>query len=69
MSKDEYNDFVGLIDQISIDRLNDVIHKVSDRIDKASDIQQEWSDLCDIKSAWQNINDCLKQYKKVTKEL
>lgn len=25
--------------------------------------------LCDIESAWQNINDCLEQYKKITKDL
>ena len=29
--------------------------------------QEVYSMLCDIESAWQNINDCLEQYKKITK--
>lgn len=36
---------------------------------KAGEIQQEWSNLCDLKAAWQKVNDCYEQYKKVSKSI
>ena len=37
------------------------------RFDKAAEIQQAWTNVCDIKNAWQKTNDCYSQFKKLKK--
>ena len=54
---------------IADDRVQDLAQKFDDRVDKASEIQQAWSDLCDLKLTWSKINDCFEQYKKVSKNI
>lgn len=69
MSEDEGQQLRSLLEKIADDHVQALANKFDERVSKASEIQQEWSDLCDLKSAWQKINDCYNQYKKVTKNL
>lgn len=69
MSADDGNQLKELLEQIADDRIQALAQKFEERVDKAAEIQQEWSDLCDLKAAWQKANDCFKQFKKVTKKL
>lgn len=69
MSEDEGQQLQSLLERIADDHVQALANKLNERISKASEIQQEWSYLCDLKSAWQKINDCYNQYKKVTKNL
>ena len=69
MSEDEGQQLRSLLEKIADDHVRALANKFDERVSKASEIQQEWSDLCDLKSAWQKINDCYNQYKKVTKNL
>ena len=75
-SKDRYemdaydgNHLIELLDQIADDRIQSLAAKFDERVEKAGEIQQEWSDLCDLKFAWQKVNECLEQYKKIVKNL
>lgn len=58
-----------LLAQIADDRIQTLATKFDERVEKAGEIQQAWSDLCDLKAAWQKTNDCYEQYKKVSKDI
>lgn len=58
-----------LLQQIADDRIQDLAQKFDEQVEKAAEIQQEWSNLCDLKAAWKKINDCFEQYKKVSKNI
>lgn len=68
MTISEGNRMLNLLNR-SYNRAREIYDMVNNRIDKAGEIQQEWSDLCDLKAAWQKTNDCYEQYKKVSKEI
>lgn len=67
MTAEQGNELIELLDQIAGERIQSLAQKFDERVDKAGEIQQEWSDLCDFKADWQKANDCLEQYKKVSK--
>lgn len=69
MSEYEGNRLKNLLSQIANDRIQALYEKFEERIDKAQEIQQEYSNLCDLKAAWQRTNECYEQYKKVSKDL
>ena len=69
MSAYEGNRLMNLLDQIAGDRIQTLEEKFGERVDKAHEIQQEWSELCNYKAAWQRTNECYEQYKKVSKDL
>ena len=69
MSEYEGNRLKNLLSQIANDRIQALYEKFEERIDKAQEIQQEYSNLCDLKAAWQRTNECYDQYKKVSKDL
>lgn len=69
MSASEGNYLKNLLNQIANDRIQALATKFDERVEKAEEIQQEWSDLCDLKAAWQKTNDCYEQYKKVSKDI
>ncbi len=69
MTAEEGEYLRSLLEQISNDRIQALAEKFDERVEKAGDIQQEWSDLCDIKIAWQRVNECFEQYKKVSKDI
>lgn len=63
------NHLKNLLAKIANDRIQALETKFDERVEKAGEIQQEWSDLCDLKAAWQKTNDCYEQYKKVSKDI
>lgn len=63
------NHLKDLLATIANDRIQALATKFDERVEKAGEIQQEWSDLCDLKAAWQKTNDCYEQYKKVSKDI
>lgn len=69
MSKYEGQRLQSLLDKIADDHIQALANKFDERVSKATEIQQEWSDLCDLKAAWQKVNDCYEQYKKVSKNI
>ncbi len=69
MSREEGNLLIELLEQIADDRVSDLAEKFDERVDKAAEIQQKWSNLCDLKAARQKVEDCLEQYKKISKNI
>ena len=69
MSASDGNHLKELLAQIADDRIQALAQKFDERVEKAAEIQQEWSDLCDLKAAWQKANDCFEQFKKVSKNI
>jgi len=69
MAKDEGHHLLELLEQIADERIQTLAEKFDERVEKAGEIQQAWSDLCDFKTAWQKINECLEQYKKISKNV
>ena len=69
MSKYEGQRLQSLLEKIADDHVEELANKFDERVSKAAEIQQEWSDLCDLKAAWQKVNDCYEQYKKVSKSI
>ena len=69
MSEEEYDQLIELLDIIAEERPKIIANKIDNLRENAEKAQEVYSMLCDIESAWQNINDCLEQYKKITKEL
>ena len=69
MSKEEYDQLIELLDIIAEERPKIIADKINNLIENAGKAQETYSKLCNIENAWQNINDCLEQYKKITKEL
>lgn len=67
MSAEDGNRLKGLLEQIAEDRIKTLKQKFGKQMDKTAEIQQKWSDTCDLKAAWQKVNNCFEQYKKVTK--
>lgn len=67
MSAEDGNRLKKLLEQIAEDRINDLKKKFDEQMNKTAEIQQKWSDTCDLKAAWQKVNNCFEQYKKVTK--
>lgn len=69
MSQQEGNRLQNILDRMATTRIRTIAENFDSRVEKAGEIQQAWSELCDLKAAWQKIEDCNKQYKKITKEL
>lgn len=69
MSLSDYSYITRLLDSIANTRTREIANRFEYQTQIASEIQQEWSDLCDLKAAWQKTNDCYEQYKKVSKEI
>lgn len=69
MSEYEGQRLQSLLDKIADDHVGALANKFEERVSKAAEIQQEWSNLCDLKAAWQKVNDCYEQYKKVSKSI
>lgn len=67
MSAEDGNRLKKLLKQIAEDRIKTLVQKFDEQMDKTAEIQQKWSDTCDLKAAWQKVNNCFEQYKKVTK--
>ena len=67
MSAEDGNRLKKLLEQIAEDRIKTLKQKFGKQMDKTAEIQQKWSNTCGLKAAWQKVNNCFEQYKKVTK--
>ena len=67
MSDSEGEELRNLLEHIANNRVTALAEKFNKRVEKAGEIQQQWSDLCSLKEAWQKTNDCYEQYKKYQK--
>ena len=69
MSEEEYDQLIQLLSIIAEERPKIITDNIKNLRENAKKTQKAYSMLCNRKYAWQNINDCLEQYKKITKEL
>ena len=69
MSEYEGKCLKSLLEKIAYDHVRALATRFDERVSNAGEIQQEWSNLCDLKAAWQKVNDCYKQFKKISKKL
>lgn len=69
MTPDERNRLKNMLEQIEEERIKDLKTKFHKSIKKAKEIEKEWSELSDLKTTWQKVNDCYEQYKKISKNL
>ena len=69
MSEEEYDQLIQVLSTIAEERPKIIADKINNLIENAEKAQETYSKLCNIENAWQNINDCLEQYKKITKVL
>lgn len=67
MSAEDGNRLKELLEQIADNRITTLKKKFDKQMDKTAEIQQKWSNTCNLKAAWQKVNNCFEQYKKVTK--
>ena len=66
MSQDEYANLNNVLGD-TYTKANDIYELCDNRIKMAHETQQAWSDHCDIKTAWQRVNELKEQYKKIRK--
>lgn len=69
MSEEEYGQFIQLLDNIAVERLNAIAPKIDNLRDNSKKAQETDSELYNMRLAQQSISECLEQYKKITKEL
>lgn len=69
MSCHEANTMRNLLDEISENMCNNVASIYDKQIDCTSDVQQAYSDLVDLKATWQKMDNCMKEFKKISKNL
>ena len=69
MDASEGNRLIKLLENISDSHVQKVADIFEKRIEKAADIQQEWSNLCDLKMAFEKTNECYEQFKKIATNL
>lgn len=67
MSQIDGNRLIGLLNQIANERMIALGEKFKERTDKAYETQQIWSDYCAVKEFWKKIQECKKQFNKITK--
>src|SRR5574344_2011998 len=66
MSSDDGEVLQKLLETIAKTRIDNLLEIYGKNRLKVSEIQKAWSDLSNVKVAWQKINDCYEQYKKIT---
>lgn len=69
MSEEEYGQLIQLLDNIAVERPKAIAPKIDNLRDNSEKAQETYSELYNMKAAYQNINECFEQYKKITKEL
>lgn len=63
------NHLKKLLTQIEKDRIQTLDTKFNESVKKAREIHEEWSNLCELKAAFQKTKECFEQYKKVSKNI
>lgn len=66
MSQEEYANLDNVLGD-TFTKASDVYELLGKRIDAAHDVQQAWSDHCDVENAWKRVDEMKEQYKKIRK--
>lgn len=69
MSESEGKHLQNLLEKIADNHIQALANKFDERVDKTEEIQQKWTDLCNMKAAWQKINECYESYKKIVQNI
>jgi hypothetical protein len=67
MSKEEYNRLCSVLESSvnDVERMGSIYDK---KTESAHKVQQCWSDLCDVKAAWQRLNAVQEQFTRISKK-
>lgn len=69
MDANEGSHLIELLEEIATTRSNVLAEIYNEEMSAVAEEQQAYSDLVDLKASWQKIDDCLKEFKKTTKQL
>lgn len=69
MTADEGNRLRSLLSDIAGAQVESLANSFERCIEEAGEIQQEYSDLCDLKAIWRRLDDCYEQFKKIQKKI
>ena len=69
MTKDEFEQMESLLEKITNNHVKAIADKYNKCVDKTAEIQQAWSNLRDLKAAWQKIDECYESCKKITEKI
>lgn len=69
MDANEGSHLIELLEEIATTRSNALAEIYNEEMSAVAKEQQAYSDLVDLKASWQKIDDCLKEFKKTTKQL
>lgn len=67
MSQEEYSRLCNVLDSSinDVERMGSIYDK---KTESAHEVQQSWSDLCDVKAAWQRLNAVQEQFYRISKK-
>jgi tRNA U34 5-carboxymethylaminomethyl modifying GTPase MnmE/TrmE len=69
MSEEEFNHLSYCLDLIADDNISDLANAFDNRVENQGDIQKAWTELKEIETSLQKVEECKEQYKKLTKNL
>lgn len=69
MTADEGDRLRSLLNDIAGAQVESLANSFERCIEEAGEIQQEYSDLCDLKATWRRLDDCYEQFKKIQKKI
>lgn len=69
MTADEGDRLRSLLSDIAGAQVESLANSFERCIEEAGEIQQEYSDLCDLKATWRRLDDCYEQFKKIQKKI
>lgn len=69
MNKTEGTRLIELLEEIATTRSNAIADIYNEEMLAVAEEQQAYSDLVDLEASWKKIDDCLKEFKKTTKQL
>ena len=69
MTADEGERLKFLLNDIAGYQVESLSNSFERCIEEAGEIQQEYSNLCDLKATWRRLDDCYEQFKKIQKKI
>ena len=69
MNAEEGSRLINLLEEIATKRANRLSEVYNEEMQAIAETQQAYSDLVDIKGAWYKIDDCMTEFKKISKNL
>ncbi|MBD5386928.1 hypothetical protein HDR70_03460 [bacterium] len=69
MSAEEGSHLINLLEEIATNRANHLADVYNEEMQAIAEQQQAYSDLVDLKATWQKIDDCITEFKKISRKL